>query len=240
MGGKSSGYCYTNMKAMNLYIDHTLLKPEATEADIKKLCAEAREYQFYSVCVNSSYVELAAMELSGSQTKVCAVVGFPLGAMELNSKAFEADQACLHGAKEIDMVIHVGALKEGRFEYVTNDIAAVVSVAADYDAIVKVILETCLLTKEEIVKACELAVKAGADFVKTSTGFSTGGATAEDVALMRATVGNQAQVKASGGIRDIQKAKEMIAAGADRLGTSASIAIVQGAKEGANAGSDSY
>jgi deoxyribose-phosphate aldolase len=217
------------MKPMNLYIDHTLLKPEATEADIKKLCAEAKEYKFYSVCVNSSYVELAAMELSGSDTKVCAVVGFPLGAMELNAKAFEADQACLHGASEIDMVLHIGALKDGRYEYVTNDIAAVVSVAADYDAKVKVILETCLLTKEEIAKACELAVMAGADFVKTSTGFSTGGATAEDVALMRATVGDRAQVKASGGIRDIGKAKEMIAAGADRLGTSASIAIVQGA-----------
>lgn len=218
------------MKPMNLYIDHTLLKPEATGADIKKLCSEAREYHFYSVCVNSSYVDLAALELSGSDTKVCAVVGFPLGAMELNAKAFEADQACLHGAAEIDMVIHVGALKEGRLDYVANDIAAVVSVAADYDAKVKVILETCLLTKDEIVKACELAVQAGADFVKTSTGFSTGGATAEDVALMRATVGDRAQVKASGGIRDIEKAKEMIAAGADRLGTSASIAIVLGAK----------
>jgi deoxyribose-phosphate aldolase len=228
------------MKAMNLYIDHTLLKPEATEADIKKLCAEAREYHFYSVCVNSSYVELASMELSGSSTKVCAVVGFPLGAMELNSKAFEADQACLHGAKEIDMVIHVGALKEGRFDYVANDIAAVVSVAADYDAEVKVILETCLLSKEEIVKACELAVQAGADFVKTSTGFSTGGATAEDVALMRTTVGEKAQVKASGGIRDIQKAKEMIAAGADRLGTSASIAIVMGAKSLINVDKETY
>ena len=217
------------MKPMNLYIDHTLLKPEATEADIIALCSEAREYGFYSVCVNSSYVALAAMELAGSDTKVCAVVGFPLGTMELNSKAFEADQACLQGASEIDMVIHVGALKEGRFEYVANDIAAVVSVAADYDAKVKVILETCLLTKEEIVKACELAVMAGADFVKTSTGFSTGGATAEDVALMRETVGDRAQVKASGGIRDIEKAREMIAAGADRLGTSASIAIVKGA-----------
>lgn len=214
---------------MNLYIDHTLLKPEATEADIIKLCSEAREYGFYSVCVNSSYVALAAKELAESDTKVCAVVGFPLGAMELNSKAFEADQACLQGASEIDMVIHVGALKEGRFDYVANDIAAVVSVASDYDAKVKVILETCLLTKEEIVKACELVVMAGADFVKTSTGFSTGGATAEDVALMRATVGDRAQVKASGGIRDIEKAKEMIAAGADRLGTSASIAIVKGA-----------
>jgi deoxyribose-phosphate aldolase len=228
------------MKPMNLYIDHTLLKPEATEADIKKLCGEAREYHFYSVCVNSSYVELASMELSGSQTKICAVVGFPLGAMELNSKAFEADQACLHGATEIDMVIHVGALKEGRFEYVANDIAAVVSVAADYDAKVKVILETCLLTKDEIVKACELAVHSGADFVKTSTGFSTGGATVEDVVLMRATVGERAQVKASGGIRDIEKAKEMIAAGADRLGTSASIAIVLGAQAETDGDKDTY
>ena len=222
------------MKPMNRYIDHTLLKPEATEADIKKLCKEAMAYHFYSVCVNSCYVELAAMELSGSDTKVCAVVGFPLGAMELNAKAFEADQACLHGAREIDMVIHVGALKEGRFDYVANDIAAVVSVASEYDAKVKVILETCLLTKDEIVKACQLAVSSGADFVKTSTGFSTGGATAEDVALMRATVGDRAQVKASGGIRDIEKAKEMIAAGADRLGTSASISIVKGAEAGSD------
>jgi deoxyribose-phosphate aldolase len=229
-----------NTKPMNLYIDHTLLRPEATEADIKQLCAEARDHQFYSVCVNSSYVELASMELSGSQTKVCAVVGFPLGAMELNSKAFEADQACLHGAQEIDMVIHVGALKEGRYEYVLNDIASVVSVSADYDATVKVILETCLLTKEEIVKACELSVQAGAHFVKTSTGFSSGGATAEDVALMRTTVGDRAQVKASGGIRDIQKAKEMIAAGADRLGTSASIAIVQGVVKVSSGEKESY
>jgi deoxyribose-phosphate aldolase len=228
------------MKPMNLYIDHTLLKPEATEEDIRKLCGEAKEYHFYSVCVNSSYVELAAMELAGSDTKVCAVVGFPLGAMDLNSKAFEADQACLHGAAEIDMVIHVGALKEGRYDYVSNDIAAVVSVAADYDAKVKVILETCLLTKDEIVKACELAVQAGAHFVKTSTGFSTGGATVEDVALMRATVGDKAQVKASGGIRDIEKAKAMIAAGADRLGTSASIAIVLGAKEAIGAAQGNY
>lgn len=225
---------------MNLYIDHTLLKPEATESDIKKLCAEAREYQFYSVCVNSSYVELASKELSGSNTKVCAVVGFPLGAMELNSKAFEADQACLQGATEIDMVIHVGALKEGRFDYVANDIAAVVSVAADYDAKVKVILETCLLTKEEIIKACQLAVQAGADFVKTSTGFSTGGATPEDVSLMRSTVGDRAQVKASGGIRDIKRAQEMIAAGADRLGTSASIAIVLGTKPDVDASKGNY
>lgn len=216
------------MKPINQYIDHTLLKPEATEADIKRLCAEAREYQFYSVCVNSSYVELAARELAGSGVKVCAVVGFPLGAMGLNAKAFEADQACLHGAAEIDMVLHIGALKEGRYSYVTDDIAAVVSVAAEYQAKVKVILETCLLTKEEIKKACQLAVQAEADFVKTSTGFSTGGATAPDVALMRAAVGDKAQVKASGGIRDAAKAKEMIAAGADRLGTSASIAIVKG------------
>lgn len=216
------------MKPINLYIDHTLLKPEATEADIKKLCAEAKEYQFYSVCVNSSYVELAARELSGSETKVCAVVGFPLGAMELNAKAFETEQACLHGASEIDMVLHIGALKEGRLDYVKNDIAAVVTTASDYNAIVKVILETCLLTKDEIVTACELAVKAGAAFVKTSTGFSTGGATAEDIALMRKTVGDRAMVKASGGIRDIQKAMEMIEAGADRLGTSASIGIVLG------------
>jgi len=228
------------MKPINLYIDHTLLKPEATGADIKKLCAEAREYHFYSVCVNSSYVELAAKELAGSDVKVCAVVGFPLGAMGLNAKAFEADQACLHGASEIDMVLHIGALKEGRYDYVADDIAAVVSVAADYQAKVKVILETCLLTKEEIIKACQLAVHAEADFVKTSTGFSTGGATVEDVALMRSTVGDKAQVKASGGIRDAARAKEMIEAGADRLGTSASIAIVEGVRSAPGASEENY
>ncbi len=214
------------MKPMNLYIDHTLLKPQATQADIKKLCAEAKTYGFYSVCVHSSYVELASKELAESDSKVCGVVGFPLGAMELNAKAFEADQACLHGASEIDMVLHIGALIEGRYAYVADDIAAVVSVATEYNAKVKVILETCLLSKEQIRKACQLVVQSGADFVKTSTGFSTGGATIEDVALIRATVGNKVQIKASGGIRDINRAKEMIAAGADRLGTSASVDIM--------------
>lgn len=219
------------MKPIQKYIDHTLLKPEATSQDILTLCSEAREHHFYSVCVNSSYVETAAKALSGSDVRICSVVGFPLGAMSLNAKAFETDEACRLGATEIDMVIPVGALKEGRDQDVLNDIAAVVSVASDYDAIVKVILETCLLTKDEIRRACELACEAGAAFVKTSTGFSTGGATAEDVAFMKEVVAGRAQVKASGGIRSLETALKMIQAGADRLGTSASVAIVKGAEE---------
>lgn len=227
------------MKPIQKYIDHTLLKPEATSQDILTLCAEAREHHFHSVCVNSSYVEAAAKALSGSDVRICSVVGFPLGAMSLNAKAFETDDACRLGATEIDMVIAIGALKEGRDQDVLNDIAAVVSVASDYDAIVKVILETCLLTKDEIRRACELACAAGAAFVKTSTGFSTGGATVEDVALMKEAVAGRALVKASGGIRNLETALEMIRAGADRLGTSASVAIVKGAKESGASG-DGY
>ena len=216
------------MKPLNEYIDHTLLKADASREDIRRLCDEARAHRFWSVCVNSSHVELAAQLLAGSGVKVCSVVGFPLGAMSLNAKAFETDEACRMGASEIDMVIGVGALKEGRDEYVSDDIAAVVSVASEYDAIVKVILETCYLTPDEIVRACELACQAGAAFVKTSTGFGTGGATAEDVALMKKTVDGRALVKASGGIRDTAAALRMIEAGADRLGTSASVAILLG------------
>ena len=208
---------------LNKYIDHTLLKPEATEAQICALCDEALEYDFYSVCVNSCHVPLAVEKLSGSDVKVAAVAGFPLGAMSTSSKVFEAREAVEAGASEIDMVINVGALKEGRYEYVLHEIAALV----DMCPCLKVIIETCLLTDEEIVKACELVVQAGADFVKTSTGFSTGGATPEAVSLMRQTVGNKAKIKASGGIRTLADAEKFIELGADRLGCSAGVQIMK-------------
>ena len=208
---------------LNKYIDHTLLKPEAKEEQILKLCDEALEYGFYSVCVNSCHVPLAVDKLSDSDVKVAAVAGFPLGAMSTASKVFEAREAVEAGASEIDMVINVGALKEGRYEYVLHEIAALVDVCP----CLKVIIETCLLTDEEIVKACELAVAAGADFVKTSTGFSTGGATPEAVSLMRQTVGNKAKIKASGGIRTLADAEKFIELGADRLGCSAGVQIMK-------------
>lgn len=215
------------MKPFNKYFDHTCLKPEATSSDIKRLCAEARKHDFYSVCVNGCYVKLAAGELSDSDVKVAAVIGFPLGAVSPEVKVLETNDCCANGASEIDMVINVGALKEGRYDYVINDIAGVVSCADDYDAIVKVIIETCLLTDDEIIKACELSVSAGAEFVKTSTGFAGGGAEARHIELMRRTVGNLAQIKASGGIRSYAACKEMIAAGADRIGASASVQIME-------------
>lgn len=215
------------MKPFNKYFDHTCLKPEATSSDIKKLCAEARKHDFYSVCVNGCYVKLAAGELSNSDVKVAAVIGFPLGAVSPEVKVLETNDCCANGASEIDMVINVGALKEGRYDYVIDDIAGVVSCADDYDAIVKVIIETCLLTDDEIIKACELSVSAGAEFVKTSTGFAGGGAEARHIELMRRTVGNLAQIKASGGIRSYAACKEMIAAGADRIGASASVQIME-------------
>ena len=208
---------------LNKYIDHTLLKPEASEEQVLKLCDEALEYDFYSVCVNSCHVPLAVEKLSGSDVKVAAVAGFPLGAMSTASKVFEAREAVEAGASEIDMVINVGALKEGRYEYVLHEIAALVDVCP----CLKVIIETCLLTDDEIVKACELAVATGADFVKTSTGFSTGGATPEAVSLMRQTVGNKAKIKASGGIRTLADAKKFIELGADRLGCSAGVQIMK-------------
>ena len=215
------------MKPFNKYFDHTCLKPEATSSDIKKLCAEARKHDFYSVCVNGCYVKLAAGELSDSDVKVAAVIGFPLGAVSPEVKVLETNDCCANGASEIDLVINVGALKEGRYDYVIDDIAGVVSCADDYDAIVKVIIETCLLTDDEIIKACELSVSAGAEFVKTSTGFAGGGAEARHIELMRRTVGNLAQIKASGGIRSYAACKEMIAAGADRIGASASVQIME-------------
>ncbi|WP_010303398.1 deoxyribose-phosphate aldolase [Kurthia senegalensis] len=208
------------------YIDHTLLKPEATKDQIVALCAEAKQYGFASVCVNPTWIETAAKELDGAVSKVCTVIGFPLGASTTAVKAFETKDAIEKGAGEIDMVINIGALKEKDYETVLNDMKAVVQAANG--TLVKVIIETCLLTDEEKVKACELAVEAGLDYVKTSTGFSTGGATPEDVALMRKTVGADLGVKASGGVRSVEDLKAMIAAGATRIGASSGVKIMQG------------
>ncbi len=213
---------------LNKYIDHTLLKPEATKKQITKLCEEARQYDFASVCVNTCYVPLAKQLLAGSDVKVCCVVGFPLGAMDTVSKAFEAKTAVENGAQEVDMVINIGALKDKDYDYVTKDIAAVVE--ASKPAIVKVIIEACLLTDEEKVEACKCSMNAKAEFVKTSTGFSTHGATPEDVALMKKTVGNVCKVKAAGGVRSYDDAMKMIEAGADRLGCSAGIKVMEEAK----------
>ncbi|BAH43013.1 deoxyribose-phosphate aldolase [Brevibacillus brevis] len=213
---------------MNKYIDHTLLKPDATQEMIDKLCQEAREHDFMSVCVNPYWVKRSAELLAGSDVKVCTVIGFPLGASTIESKAAETRDAIANGATEVDMVLNVGALKSGDLETVKKDIAAVKQAAGDI--LLKVILETCLLTEEEKVVACKLSVEAGADYVKTSTGFSTGGATVEDIALMRKTVGPNVGVKASGGVRDGETAVAMIEAGASRIGTSSGVSIVTGAK----------
>lgn len=207
------------------YIDHTLLKADATQAQIQQLCEEAKQYNFATVCVNSAYVADAKNYLTDSTVGITTVVGFPLGASISAVKAFEAKQAIACGATEVDMVINVGWLKDRRLDDVENDISTVVKACENVP--VKVIVETSLLTNDEIMLACELAVKAGAKFVKTSTGFSTGGATVEHIALMRKTVGENIGVKASGGIRDTQFALELIAAGATRLGASASVAIVE-------------
>jgi len=206
-------------------IDHTLLKPDATKNEIIKLCEEARKYKFASVCINPTYVALARDLLSGSPVKVCTVVGFPLGADTSVTKAMETRDCVANGADEIDMVINVGALKAGDYDLVRHDIKSVVDAAGG--RIVKVILETALLNREEKIKACELSKEAGADFVKTSTGFGPGGATVEDIALMREVVGKYMGVKASGGIRDYDKTMEMVKAGATRIGASASVAIVE-------------
>ncbi|MBV2167391.1 MAG: deoxyribose-phosphate aldolase [Bdellovibrio sp.] len=211
---------------LSRYIDHTLLKPEAQLAQIEKLCGEAKDHSFFSVCVNTSYVTTCAQLLSGSAVKVCCVVGFPLGAMDTASKAFETQTAIKNGAQEIDMVIHVGALKDRRLDYIRDDIKAVVKAAQGHT--VKVIIETSLLTQDEKVLACQAALEAGAHFVKTSTGFGGGGATVDDVKLMKSIVGSQMEVKASGGIKDLAQAHAMIEAGATRLGTSSGVAIVQG------------
>ena len=208
----------------NKYIDHTLLKADATRKDIEKLCAEAKQYDFASVCVNTYWVPLCASELKDSDVSVCCVVGFPLGAMSIQAKAFETRQAVKDGADEIDMVINIGELKNGNDEAVLHDIEAVVQAAEG--AVVKVILENCLLEKEEIVRACKLCMEAKADFVKTSTGFSTGGAVLEDVRLMKETVAGKCKVKAAGGIRSKADMDAMIEAGADRIGTSAGISLL--------------
>ena len=212
-------------------IDHTILKANATQSDIEKLCEEAKKYNFASVCVNPYWVSLASALLKNSTVKVCTVIGFPLGATSSESKAYETEIAILQGADEVDMVINVGAMKNDKTDVVENDILSVVNSARktgksqNKNIIVKVILETCYLTKDEIKNACLCAKNAGADFVKTSTGFGTGGATVEDVSLMKETVGSSMEVKASGGIRDYETAIKMIEAGATRLGTSSGIAI---------------
>jgi len=208
------------------YIDHTLLKADATKNQIESLCNEAKQYGFFSVCVNPTWVSLAANMLEGSDVKVCTVIGFPLGATTLETKAFETVNAIHNGAKEVDMVINIGALKNGDLDAVKKDIEAVVN-AAKGQALVKVIIETCLLTDDEKKTACRLAAEAGADYVKTSTGFSTGGATASDIQLMRETVGPEIGVKASGGVRSALDAKAMIDAGATRIGTSSGVNIVK-------------
>ena len=211
---------------INQYIDHTLLKPESTQEQIDHLLSEAVEYQFASVCVNPTWVAHCAKTLAGTGVKVCTVVGFPLGANTSSVKAFETKDAIANGADEIDMVINVGQLKSGQYEVVKADIRAVVE--ASQDKLVKVIIETCLLTNDEKVKACQLAVSAGADFVKTSTGFSAAGATVEDIVLMRETVGPTIGVKAAGGARSYEDAEAFIEAGATRIGTSSGVAIVSG------------
>ena len=210
---------------LNKYIDHTILKATASSADVQKLCAEAIEYEFYSVCVNGCYVADAKHFLQGTDVKVAAVVGFPLGAMTTAAKVFEAKEAVENGASEIDMVINVAKLKDGEFDYVENEIRLIKEAIGDN--VLKVIIETCYLTDEEKVKACELSLVAKADFVKTSTGFGTGGATYEDVKLMKSVVGDNAKVKASGGVRDKETAQKYVNLGAERLGTSSGIEIVK-------------
>ena len=210
---------------LNKYIDHTILKATASGTDVQKLCEEAIEHEFYSVCVNGCYVVDAKHLLQGTDVKIAAVVGFPLGAMTTAAKIFEAKEAVENGASEIDMVINVAKLKDGEFEYVENEIRQIKEAIGDN--VLKVIIETCYLTDEEKVKACELSLAAKADFVKTSTGFGTDGATYEDVKLMKSVVGDNAKVKASGGVRDKETAQKYVDLGAERLGTSSGIEIVK-------------
>ena len=213
---------------LNRMIDHTILKPEATEAAVQKIIDEAKEYNFFSVCINPCWVAFASEQLADTDVAVCTVIGFPLGANTPEVKAYEAADAIKNGANEVDMVINIGALKSQQYDYVRQDIQGVVD-AAKGKALVKVIIETALLTDEEKVKACELAKEAGADFVKTSTGFSTGGAKVADIRLMRETVGPDMGVKASGGVHNAEEALAMIEAGATRIGASTGGAIVSGA-----------
>ena len=214
------------MMKINKFIDHTILKATATKENVKKLCDEAKEYGFYSVCVNGANVKYAFSQVKDSNVKVAAVVGFSLGAMATDVKVFEAKKAIEDGASEIDMVINIGALKDKDYDLVENEIRKIKEAIGSN--VLKVIIETCYLTDDEKVKACELSVNAKADFVKTSTGFGTGGATFEDVELMKKTVGDKAEVKASGGVKDLETAKKYIELGATRLGTSSGIAIVTG------------
>ncbi|HET9532718.1 MAG TPA: deoxyribose-phosphate aldolase [Blastocatellia bacterium] len=216
------------------HIDHTLLKPDATRDEIMKVCEEGARYGFASVCINPTWVREAACALRGSGVKVCTVIGFPLGANAPDTKAYEARRAIFDGATELDMVINIGALKSGDSDLVKRDIAGVVEVARDAGCLSKVIIETALLTEDEKIRACLLSKEAGADFVKTSTGFSKGGATVADIALMRRVVGGQMGVKASGGVRDLKQVQEMFRAGATRIGASVGVRIVQ---EAAGAGS---
>ncbi|MCC5894814.1 MAG: deoxyribose-phosphate aldolase [Alkalibacterium sp.] len=215
------------MENIEKYIDHTLLKPESTDLAIQQACLDAKKYKFKAVCIQPVWVKYTADLLKNSGVNTCTVIGFPLGANTSKVKAFEAQQAVKDGATEVDMVINIGALKSEDFSVVHDDIKAVVE-AVKGKAIVKVIIETCLLTDNEKVRACEISKRAGADFVKTSTGFSTGGATVEDIKLMRKTVGDKMGVKASGGVRTIEDAQAMIDAGATRIGTSNGIALVEG------------
>lgn len=218
-------------------IDHTLLKPEATRAQIETLCGEARQHGFATVCINPGWVPLCADLLRGSETRVCTVVGFPLGATLPEVKAYEAARVVAHGACEVDMVMAIGALKSADYRSVERDVAGVVDASHRSGALVKVIIETALLTDDEKVKACVIARAAGADFVKTSTGFSSGGATAEDVALMRRVVGPDMGVKAAGGVRDLKSAQAMLQAGADRIGASVGVKIVQESRGATSAAS---
>ena len=221
-------------------IDHTLLKPDATTADIERLCDEALIYGFAAVCINPFWVSLAAKKLTGSPVRVCTVVGFPFGANAIETKSQEANIARNQGAEEIDMVLNIGALRSGDYHLARKEIAEVAGVAHEGNGLLKVILETCLLTDEQKVKASRLAVEAGADFVKTSTGFSTGGATVEDVRLMRNAVGQHMGVKASGGIRTLASVRRMLEAGATRIGASAGVNIIkelEGAPDAASASS---
>ena len=210
---------------LNKYIDHTILKASASQKDIEKLCAEATEHKFYSVCVNGCHVKDAKKYLEGTDVKVAAVVGFPLGAMTTAAKVFEAKEAIENGASEIDMVINVAKLQDGEYGYVEEEIRQIKEAIGKN--VLKVIIETCYLSDEEKVKACELSLKAKADFVKTSTGFGTGGATFEDVKLMKSVVGNNAKVKASGGVKDKETAEKYVELGAERLGTSSGIEIIK-------------
>lgn len=216
-----------NTSQLAKMIDHTLLRADAAQSEIHKLTEEAKQYQFASVCVNPGWVAYATEQLQGTGVDICTVIGFPLGASTSETKAFETKDAIAKGATEVDMVINISALKDGKDDYVEQDIRAVVEAAAG-KALVKVIIETCLLTDDEKVRACEAAVRAGADFVKTSTGFSTGGATPEDIALMRRTVGPNVGVKASGGVRSLEDMQKMIEAGATRIGASSGVKIMQG------------